>query len=137
MIASLAGMNWRIILLGVVVVGILGVFMFYKYGVKESFQSGEVPAFVMYYADWCPHCKAAKPAFSDLVNQSPLTVGSAKCSIRMISSDENPEVMKEKGIKGFPTFMLETADGENVEYQGPRTTDGWLAFLNEKLGGGI
>jgi protein-disulfide isomerase-like protein with CxxC motif len=45
--------------------------------------------------------------------------------------------MKEKGIKGFPTFMLETADGENVEYQGPRTTDGWLAFLNEKLGGGI
>ena len=45
--------------------------------------------------------------------------------------------MKAKGVKGFPTFQLETTDGKTVEYSGERKTDGYLAFLNEQLGGGV
>jgi hypothetical protein len=38
-------------------------------------------------------------------------------------------------VKGYPTFMLMTADGKNVEYQGDRTPDGYMAFLKESLQG--
>jgi hypothetical protein len=55
----------------------------------------------------------------------------------MIDAAKNPEAAKDKPVKGFPTFLLETTDGKIVEYQGERNTDGWLAFINSKLGGGI
>ena len=132
-------MDWKLIALAVVVVVILSALMFYNYGVvREMFQGGASEnVFTMYYADWCPHCKSAKPDFAEFVKTSPITVGDKTCQVRMISSDENPEIMKAKGIKGFPTFQLETTEGKTVEYQGERKTDGYLAFINENLGGGI
>ena len=136
---SFDSVDWKLIALGVVLVGILSALMFYNYGtVREMFQGGASEnVFTMYYADWCPHCKDAKPEFDTLVKKSPVTVGDKTCKIRMISSDENPEIMKAKGVKGFPTFKLETVDGKDVEYPGARNTDGYLAFINEHLGGGV
>ena len=136
---SFGSVDWKLIALGLVVVGILSALMFYNYGtVREMFQGGASEnVFTMYYADWCPHCKDAKPEFKKLVDTSPVTVGDKTCKIRMISSEENPEIMKAKGVKGFPTFQLETVDGKTVEYPGARNTDGYLAFINEHLGGGV
>ena len=136
---SFASVDWKLIALALVVVGILSALMFYNYGVvREMFQGGASEnVFTMYYADWCPHCKSAKPEFSEMVKTGPITIGDKTCEIRMISSDENPEVMKAKGIKGFPTFHLETTEGKTVEYQGERKTDAYLAFINEQLGGGV
>ena len=138
-IFSFGSVDWKLIALGVVVVGILCTLGFYNFGiVREMFQSGASEnVFTMYYAEWCPHCKTAKPEFTALVGKSPMNVGDNTCQIRMISSDENPEIMKAKGVKGFPTFHLETTDGKTVEYSGERKTDGYLAFLNEQLGGGV
>jgi hypothetical protein len=55
----------------------------------------------------------------------------------MVNPDTSPELIKGKKIAGFPTFLLETTEGETVEYKGDRSTDGYMKFLNEKLGGGI
>jgi thiol-disulfide isomerase/thioredoxin len=129
-------LNWKLISLAVVVVAILGCMFFYSYRL-QGFQSGAAPAmntFTMYYADWCPHCKTAKPEMEDLVAKSPITVGNTKCAIRMIQPEEQPEEAKGKPVKGFPTFLLETTDGETVEYKGKRNAQGYLDFLNEKLG---
>lgn len=95
--------------------------------------------FTMYYADWCPHCQAAKPEFKELVEKGYIGEGAARCKVKMVGLEENPEEMKAAGdkIKGFPTFMLETPGGQTYEYQGERNTAGYLAFINEKLGGGI
>jgi thiol-disulfide isomerase/thioredoxin len=90
--------------------------------------------FTLYYADWCPHCKTAKPEMEELVAKSPITVGNTKCAIRMIQPEEQPEEAKGKPVKGFPTFLLETTAGETVEYKGKRNAQGYLDFLNEKLG---
>ena len=128
--------NWKVISLAVVVVAILGSLFFYSYRIA-GFQSGGAPAmntFTMYYADWCPHCKTAKPEMEDLVAKSPITVGNTKCAIRMIQPEEQPEEAKGKPVKGFPTFLLETTEGEVVEYKGKRSAQGYLDFLNEKLG---
>jgi len=122
-------------LLLLAILGVL-VFLFLYSRRLVGFQSGASEnVFTMYYADWCPHCKTAKPEMEALIAKSPITVGGKKCEVRMIQPEKEPEMAKGKPIKGFPTFLLETTDGETVEYAGSRNTDGYLAFLNEKLGG--
>jgi len=135
------GMNWKIILLAVVVVGLLG----YLYATQvmgiQGFQSGSGVkpneyAFTMYYADWCGHCKKAKPEFEGLIKKGPITVNGKKCNFQMVSPEKEPSKAKGKPIRGFPTFLLDTPDGQTVEYRGERNTEGYLKFINETLGGG-
>jgi thiol-disulfide isomerase/thioredoxin len=138
-------MSWKLILLILALLGILGLAGFYALGSTfgrgiNGFQSGPAPAmnsFTMYYADWCPHCQAIKPEFTEFSNRGSVEVAGKKCEIRMIDAAKNPEAAKGKPVKGFPTFLLETTDGKIVEYQGERNTDGWLAFINKNMGGGI
>lgn len=102
---------------------------------KESFQNPSMPTFTMYYADWCGHCKSAKPEFESLVAKSPLDINGVKCNVRMVSPEKEPDLAKGKPIKGFPTFLMETPDGKVVEYKGGRSTDEYMKFLNSTLGG--
>lgn len=140
-------MSWKLFLLVVLVVALLGLMA--MYGLGSTFgrglqgfqnQTGPAPAmntFTMYYADWCPHCKTIKPEFTEFSNRGSLEVGGKKCQIKMVDAAKNPDAAKGKPVKGFPTFLLETTDGQVLEYQGERNTDGWLKFINEKMGGDI
>jgi thiol-disulfide isomerase/thioredoxin len=133
-------------MLGAVIVGLLVLAMFYGLGgtfgrgLFEGFQGGkqapEVNTFTMYYADWCGHCKKAKPEMEELVKKGVIEKGGKKCEIRMISPENEPEKAAGKPIKGFPTFLMETADGQVVEYKGERSTKGYLDFINKTLSGG-
>lgn len=127
-------MNWKVVLLGVVVVAILSSIVLRRFGRIQGFQNPDVPTFTMYYADWCPHCQTAKPEFSELVKKGEIKVGETRCKIRMIQPEEQPEEAKGKPFRGFPTFLLETTDGQFVEYKGERNTQGYLEFLNQELG---
>ena len=135
-------MNWKVILLGAIVVALLGAFLMYGLGISfgrglQGFQNPPptMNQFTMYYADWCPHCQSVKPEFEELAKIGIHDIGEKRCYVRMVNADKSPEEVKAKKIQGFPTFLLETTDGETVEYAGSRNTDGYLAFLNEKLGG--
>lgn len=90
-----------------------------------------VGTFTMYYADWCPHCKTIKPEFSSFAKGGVVTVNGRNVAVRMVEESEK-EKMAGKEIKGFPTFMFETAAGNSVEYSGPRTRDSWMDFLAEQ-----
>lgn len=126
--------------LGLLIVG--AVYMAFKGKSMAGFQNPSPVSentFTMYYADWCPHCQSAKPAFKDLAAKGYVGEGKGRCKIRMVGLEENPEEMKAAGgkIKGFPTFLLETPGGQTYEYEGERNVDGYLKFINDKLGGGI
>jgi thiol-disulfide isomerase/thioredoxin len=125
--------NMKLTLVFVVLAVGLGALFLYSRRLS-GFQSGTENVFTMYYADWCPHCKTAKPEMEALIAKSPITVGGVKCKVRMIQPEKEPEEAKGKPIKGFPTFLLETVDGKTVEYAGSRNTDGYMKFLNENLG---
>jgi len=139
-------MSWKLILLGIAVLAVLALVTLYFLGVNfnrpkllQGFQNS-APAmntFTMYYADWCGHCQQAKPAFTEFAAAGKIKVGETDCVIRMVSPEKEPEKAKGKTIKGFPTFLLETTDGKVVEYTGERNVDGYTAFLNSNLGGGI
>ena len=128
-------MKTRFLYLIAVIIGLLVLLRFIQRS-KEGFQNdiaGAADTFTMYYADWCPHCKAVKPAFQEWSKNGFVTAAGKNVKVRMVEQGENPEEIAAKGIKGFPTFVLTTADGKSVEFQGDRTPDGYLKFLEEQL----
>ena len=135
--------SWKMILLGLAVVSILGLLTMYGLGISfnrgllQGFQNAapDTNTFTMYYADWCGHCQTAKPEFSEFAKQGILKIGNQNCKIRMISPEKEPDKAAGKPIKGFPTFLLETTDGQVVEYAGERSTKGFLDFINKNLSG--
>ena len=136
-------MSWKLIFLGLAIVGLLAYMAREGFTVREGlsvkdmekFQNASEYTFTMYYADWCGHCKKAKPEMEELVKKGTIEKNGKKCQIRMISPEKEPEAVKGKPIKGFPTFLMETADGQIAEYRGERSTDGYLAFINKTLSG--
>jgi len=103
---------------------------------KEGFEGGSVSGgsykLVMYYADWCGHCKNAKPEFNKL--GATKTIGGKIVEIQAVNPDTNPEAAEGKNIRGYPTIHLYSAKGNLVqEYQGERTHEGFVEFLNENV----
>ena len=110
---------------------------------KQGFQSGgnvappSVPTFTMFYADWCGHCKKAKPDFLEFMADGTKTIGDKTVKIEMVNADSGDPKVEAFQVKGYPTFCLQTTDGKITEYKGKRETAGYLEFLNSSLGGGI
>ncbi|NBO59582.1 MAG: hypothetical protein EBU82_01275 [Flavobacteriia bacterium] len=128
-------MKTRFIYLLGVIIGLLVLLRFIQRS-KEGFQNdiaGAADTFTLYYAEWCPHCKTVKPAFTEWAKNGFVTAAGKNVKVRMVEQSEKPEEIAAKGIKGFPTFLLETADGKTVEFQGDRTPEGYLKFLEEQL----
>ncbi len=130
-------MKTKFVYLVAVILGLLVLLRFIRSS-QEGF--ADVPAkgadtFTLYYADWCPHCKTVKPMFQEWSKNGFVTVAGRNVACRMVQPEKEPEKAAGKEIKGYPTFLLETADGKTVEYQGDRTPDGWLKFLEDNLKG--
>jgi hypothetical protein len=51
----------------------------------------------------------------------------------MVEADSNPEKMKGVPVKGYPTFLLQTANGQFKEFDGERTPEGWKSWLASNL----
>jgi protein disulfide-isomerase A6 len=125
-------MNWKLIAIGI---AILIVIVYVSRSQKQGFQNPNQNTFTMYYADWCGHCKKIKPEFEKFMKSGPINVNGKSCQIRMISPEKEPDAAAGKPIRGFPTFLMETTDGQMVEYKGDRSTQGFLEFINKSLSG--
>jgi len=125
----------------VVVLIVLGKYPHLFPGLKQGFQSGgpppSVPTFTMFYADWCGHCKKAKPDFVEFMADGTKTIGDKTVKIEMVNADSGDPKVEAFQVKGYPTFCLQTTDGKVTEYKGKREVAGYLEFLNSSLGGGV
>ncbi len=88
----------------------------------------------MFYADWCGHCKKAKPGFVEFMSNGEVQVGDKKVKINMVEADSGNAKLNTMKVQGYPTFMLEMPSGKVVEYKGKRDVPGYLEFLNAELG---
>jgi thiol-disulfide isomerase/thioredoxin len=116
------------VLLGLAVVGVLVYSLCPR---SEGFSS--VETFTLYYADWCPHCKAVKPVFSQWSSSGSVTVKDKTVVTKMVEADTSPDLVSKAGVKGFPTMMLTKADGTTVEYKGDRSVTAWEEWLGSNL----
>jgi len=119
--------NTFIIALLVAVVILMFIRYLYPDG-PDGFQSA--PTFTMYYADWCPHCKTIKPVFAEWSKKGSVVIGGKTIFVEMVEADSNPDKLKGKPVKGYPTFLLET-NGAFKEFDGDRTASGWESWLSQ------
>ena len=128
-------MKTRLIYLFAISVGILVLLRFiYQSGASEGFADSGADIFTMYYADWCPHCQSIKPAFQEWAKNGFVSIAGRNVKVEMVQPEKEPEKMKAGvEVKGYPSFILFTADGKNVEYKGDRSVPGFMKFLEESL----
>jgi thiol-disulfide isomerase/thioredoxin len=111
---------------------------------KTQIDSGETKAtssqeaeIIFFYANWCPHCKAAKPHWEEIkdeyegkeVNGYNLVFTDVDCT------EETPQVKdktSEYDIEGYPTIKL-VKDGQVVDYDAKPTKETLEKFINTVL----
>ena len=140
--------DWKTVLIALAVIAVIVVVTLIAlgkypnvFGLKQGFQGGgpppSVPTFTMFYADWCGHCKKAKPDFVEFMGDGSKTIGDKTVKIEMVNADSGDPKVEAFQVKGYPTFCLQTTDGKVTEYKGKREVAGYLEFLNSSLGGGV
>ena len=100
-------------------------------------ESGNEAELLFFFADWCPHCKTAKPAWNDLqAEYENKTINGYKVIFTEVNcTDESPDVekmMDKYKIEGFPTIKL-IKDGQVIEYDAKPTKATLVQFLNTVL----
>jgi len=82
-------------------------------------------AVVLFYAPWCGHCKAFKAEYERIgtaLKEKGVPAG-------RIDGDANSDISIGVGLEGFPTVYV-FLEGRHVKYDGPRTKEGVLAFVD-------
>jgi thiol-disulfide isomerase/thioredoxin len=92
---------------------------------------------LFFYADWCPHCKTAKPIWNDLKTeyQNKTINGYTIIFTDVNCSEETPEVdkmMNQYNVEGYPTIKL-LKDGQVIEYDAKPSKETLTQFLNTVL----
>ena len=76
---------------------------------------------LIFYAPWCGHCKKSMNDFKQATSQ-----GNGK--VMMINSDENPDIVKQYSVNGFPTIMK----SNGTKYTGGRDASSIIDFANQE-----
>ena len=82
--------------------------------------------FVLFHWSQCGHCKAMMPDWKKFKSQY-----QGNIKIEDYESTANPQIMKDNGIKGYPTIRYYN-NGTSEEYSGKRDVTSFLEFLNGK-----
>ncbi len=99
--------------------------------------NGNTAELMFFYADWCPHCKSAKPIWNDLKSEyENKTINGYKIIFTEVDcSEESSEVeklMNQYNVEGYPTIKL-IKDGQVIEYDAKPSKDTLTKFLNTVL----
>ena len=86
---------------------------------------------VKFFAPWCGHCKAFAPEYEKAAEEAknqgkPYILAELDATVHKNAAEK-------EGIEGFPTIKL-FINGVPINYDGERTADAVLAFLNKKTG---
>ena len=109
-------------------------FIYVTFRLNEGFEttSSELPSklkkddkqLVLFYADWCGHCKKMKPEWDEASNE----LGNNKMMKINVGdgTEEQKKTMNTYGIQGFPTILM----FENGESKGPFESRDKNSFLD-------
>ena len=91
------------------------------------------PTFTLFYMNGCPHCEDIMPDFSKWAAAGQFLANDKSVKIRKLEREEAGPLLDQKNIKGFPTFVLTTADGRDIEYEGERSSSGYEEFILKNI----
>ena len=123
-------------LLGLIILVLMALlFLHLASGGSEGF-SGSITnskgTFTLYYADWCPHCQTVKPIFKDFMGNGTVNVDGKSVQCKMVE-EKQIQAGVDPDIKGYPSLLYSDASGKIVNFEGPRTADGFMQFLKQQI----
>jgi len=101
---------------------------------NANFRGGEVQLYI-FVADWCPHCRKAKPEWNSFVtayNGKTINGHTIQCNTVDCTDGTNPLIQKYQ-IQGYPTMIM-MKGGERVDFDSKITQDNLTNFVNTTLG---
>ena len=84
---------------------------------------------VLFYADWCGHCKKIKPVWDEAskeVNKSENQMIKVNCGE---GTEKDKEIMKKYNIEGYPTIIV-FKNGSPSVYNGERDVNSFKGVFN-------
>jgi len=92
---------------------------------------------LFFYADWCPHCKQAKPEWAKFkeenheteVNGYRILCIDVNCTSEL---GESGQLIKTYDVEGFPTVKMK-ADGKIIEYEAKVSKQNLDLFVKKML----
>lgn len=83
---------------------------------------------VLISQDWCGHCQRVKPELSKVASMT----GNA-FPIFIVNGDADPELVKDLGVRGFPTIFFIGKNGAiGEQYSDARTKEAFVKNICEK-----
>ena len=100
-------------------------------------KTGSNAELILFYVDWCPHCKTAKPEWENLKSEyEGKTINGYKVIFTEYNcTNETAEIeqlIKKYKIEGYPTIKL-LKDNQVIEYDAKPTKATLEQFLNTVL----
>jgi len=104
---------------------------------SDSSNSDKQAELLFFYADWCPHCKTAKPNWESIktqyqnktINGYHVIFTEVNCTTETADTEQ---MMNKYNIEGFPTIKL-LKDGQIIEFDAKPTRETLNEFLNTVL----
>jgi thiol-disulfide isomerase/thioredoxin len=144
--------NTIMIIAFIVIFSVISLYYYFYYvypKVKPSYQPNKelmdgnnethsnVAELLLFYVDWCPHCKTAKPIWNELKTQyENKTINGYKIIFTEINctteTAEIEQMVNKYNIEGYPTIKL-LKDGQVIEYDAKPSKATLEQFLNTVL----
>ncbi|KAF9815482.1 hypothetical protein IEO21_04579 [Rhodonia placenta] len=90
---------------------------------------------VAFTAPWCGHCKNLKPTWAEIAKDF---ASESQCIVANVDADAAPNkpLAEKYGVQSYPTlkFFSKGHKDEPEDYDGPRSEEAFVEFLNEKCG---
>jgi len=143
-------LNWKtgLIIVGVIALLLVAYYMYTSATKKSAFtanrehipvnqNSNKTATLMLFYVDWCPHCKTAKPEWEALKSkyEGKSINGYTVNFVEYNCTEETAEVsqlMDKYHIEGYPTIKL-LKDNQVIEYDAKPTKSTMEQFLNTVL----
>jgi hypothetical protein len=106
---------------------LISAFMGFNRFRKEGFDNNN--SFILVHMKECGHCKDLMPIWKDAAQTN--TTSFRMKEVEM-SEPEGVKLCEENNIKSFPTMIL-IKDNTTTMYDGNRTKEGLLSFLNANI----
>ena len=74
---------------------------------KEWKYTGDLPAIVDFYADWCMPCKSVAPVLEDLAREY-----AGKIMVYKVNTEDEQELASVFGIQSIPTLLFIPKEGQ-------------------------
>jgi protein disulfide isomerase len=87
-------------------------------------------SFVEFYAPWCGHCKSLAPVYIEVAKT--LKENSANVVLAKVDCTQAKQICAE--VQGYPTIKLFSKTGRIFDYDGDRTQEALVSYLNKKTG---